>query len=185
MALLSRWRSRAVAEGLDVACPACDSRGRALALVVEPGCRLVGCPGCGTQYLRRIEPGPDARGRPPPDGDDATRTGTESEYWEEYKFEVYDSEDVRRSQPLRMIKLCVKSCLRCVREPDWIPAQLRRLRDVGAVTADTDVVAVHLSHHNPPAPELSRRLAEHGARVVEDGASLRTGGRSAAVARGA
>jgi phosphoribosyl 1,2-cyclic phosphodiesterase len=65
------------------------------------------------------------------------------------------------------------------------PAQLRRLRDVGAVTEDTDVVAVHLSHHNPPTPELSRRLAEHGARVVEDGTSLRTGGRSAAVARGA
>ena len=28
--------------------------------------------------------------------------------------------------------------------------QLRRLREVGAVTPHTDVVAVHLSHHNPP-----------------------------------
>ncbi|MBJ7452383.1 MAG: class I SAM-dependent methyltransferase [Blastococcus sp.] len=96
MAMLSRSRSRALTEGLDVACPACGSPGRALALVVEPGCRLVGCPDCGTQYLRRIESGPGSGGRPDRDGHDGTRTGTDSEYWEEYKFEVYDSEDVRR-----------------------------------------------------------------------------------------
>jgi adenosylcobinamide kinase/adenosylcobinamide-phosphate guanylyltransferase len=53
------------------------------------------------------------------------------------------------------------------------PDQVRRLRAVGAVTADTDVVAVHLSHHNPPTPELSRRLAAWGARVVDDGTTLR------------
>ncbi|TFV65233.1 UNVERIFIED_ORG: cobalamin biosynthesis protein CobU [Bacillus sp. AZ43] len=52
------------------------------------------------------------------------------------------------------------------------PAQLDRLRAVGAVTGHTDVVAVHLSHHNPPGPELARRLAAHGARVVEDGTTL-------------
>ncbi|MFL6134967.1 MAG: bifunctional adenosylcobinamide kinase/adenosylcobinamide-phosphate guanylyltransferase [Nocardioidaceae bacterium] len=52
------------------------------------------------------------------------------------------------------------------------PEQLRRLRRVGAVTSDTDVVAVHLSHRNPPTPELSRRLAAWGARVVEDGTTL-------------
>jgi adenosylcobinamide kinase / adenosylcobinamide-phosphate guanylyltransferase len=52
------------------------------------------------------------------------------------------------------------------------PEQLRRLRAVGAVTDDTDVLAVHLSHRNPPLPELSRRLAAWGARVVDDGASL-------------
>jgi adenosylcobinamide kinase / adenosylcobinamide-phosphate guanylyltransferase len=52
------------------------------------------------------------------------------------------------------------------------PEQLRRLRAVGAVTADTDVVAVHLSHRNPPTPELSRRLAAWGARAVEDGTTL-------------
>ena len=52
------------------------------------------------------------------------------------------------------------------------PEQLRRLRAVGAVTDDTDVVAVHLSHHNPPTPELSRRLAAWGARVVDDGSTL-------------
>ena len=52
------------------------------------------------------------------------------------------------------------------------PEQLLRLRGVGAVTDSTDVVAVHLSHRNPPAPELSRRLAAWGARVVEDGTTL-------------
>jgi adenosylcobinamide kinase/adenosylcobinamide-phosphate guanylyltransferase len=45
---------------------------------------------------------------------------------------------------------------------------------VGALTADTDVAAVHLSHHNPPTPELARRLAAWGARVVDDGATLGT-----------
>lgn len=51
-------------------------------------------------------------------------------------------------------------------------AQVRRLREVGAVTRDTDLVAVHLSHHNPPTRELSRRLAAWGARVVDDGTHL-------------
>lgn len=55
------------------------------------------------------------------------------------------------------------------------PEQVRRLRDVGAVTDSTDVVAVHLSHHNPPTGELNRRLSAWGARAVEDGTSL--GGR--------
>ncbi|HSE10473.1 MAG TPA: bifunctional adenosylcobinamide kinase/adenosylcobinamide-phosphate guanylyltransferase [Nocardioidaceae bacterium] len=50
--------------------------------------------------------------------------------------------------------------------------QVRRLREVGAITHDTDLVAVHLSHHNPPTPELSRRLADWGARVVDDGTLL-------------
>jgi adenosylcobinamide kinase/adenosylcobinamide-phosphate guanylyltransferase len=52
------------------------------------------------------------------------------------------------------------------------PEQVRRLREVGAVTADTDVVAVHLSHRNPATPELTRRLAAWGARVVDDGTTL-------------
>ena len=34
------------------------------------------------------------------------------------------------------------------------------------------MVAVHLSHRNPPTPELSRRLAAWGARVVDDGTTL-------------
>ena len=52
------------------------------------------------------------------------------------------------------------------------PEQLRRLRAAGAVTGGTDVVAIHLSHHNPPADELARRLAAWGARVVDDGTGL-------------
>ena len=52
------------------------------------------------------------------------------------------------------------------------PEQLRRLRAAGAVTERTDVVAVHLSHRNPPTPELARRLAAWGARVVDDGTTL-------------
>lgn len=53
------------------------------------------------------------------------------------------------------------------------PDQLRRLREVGAVVPHTDVVAVHLSHHNPPLPALAGQLAGHGARVVADGTTLR------------
>jgi adenosylcobinamide kinase / adenosylcobinamide-phosphate guanylyltransferase len=52
---------------------------------------------------------------------------------------------------------------------DAFAEQVARLRSAGAVTDDTDVVAVHLSHHNPPTPELGRRLADWGARVVDDG----------------
>ena len=52
------------------------------------------------------------------------------------------------------------------------PEQVRRLRVAGAVTEHTDVVAVHLSHHNPPSEELNRRLAGWGARAVPDGTRL-------------
>ncbi|MGN6575894.1 MAG: bifunctional adenosylcobinamide kinase/adenosylcobinamide-phosphate guanylyltransferase [Nocardioides sp.] len=52
------------------------------------------------------------------------------------------------------------------------PEQVRRLRAVGAVTDRTDVVAIHLSHHNPPTPELARRLSAWGARIVDDGTLL-------------
>ena len=52
------------------------------------------------------------------------------------------------------------------------PAQLDRLRAVGAVTGRTDVVAVHLGHHNPPTEVLAGRLAAQGARVLDDGAAL-------------
>ena len=55
---------------------------------------------------------------------------------------------------------------------DTFPDQLRRLRAAGAVTRDTDVVAVHLSHRNPP--DLADRLAAWGARVVPDGTTLGT-----------
>jgi adenosylcobinamide kinase/adenosylcobinamide-phosphate guanylyltransferase len=49
------------------------------------------------------------------------------------------------------------------------------LRRCDAITATTDVVAIHLGHRNPPTPELSRRLSSWGARVVPDGTELRTG----------
>jgi adenosylcobinamide kinase/adenosylcobinamide-phosphate guanylyltransferase len=52
--------------------------------------------------------------------------------------------------------------------------QVRRLRAVGAVHDGTDLVAVHLSHHNPPTAELGRRLAAWGARAVDDGTVLGT-----------
>jgi len=65
------------------------------------------------------------------------------------------------------------------------PAQLERLRAVGAVTPATDVVAVHLGHHNPPAAVLARRLAGQGARLVADGTSLVAEARCAAFAPGA
>ncbi|MGY2084448.1 hypothetical protein [Blastococcus sp. SYSU DS0539] len=65
------------------------------------------------------------------------------------------------------------------------PEQLDRLRAVGAVTGSTDVVAVHLGHHNPPVSALAQRLAAHGARLVPDGATVLAGVRGAAVRRGA
>ncbi len=51
---------------------------------------------------------------------------------------------------------------------NW-PAQVDRLREVGAVTERTRVVAVHLGHHNPPPDELDRRLAALGATAGRDG----------------
>ncbi|MEO3763491.1 bifunctional adenosylcobinamide kinase/adenosylcobinamide-phosphate guanylyltransferase [Streptomyces sp. B8F3] len=63
------------------------------------------------------------------------------------------------------------------------PDALARLRAHGAVTAATDVVAVHLGGHSgdasgptpPPGPELHRRLAAAGARAVPDGQGLVAG----------
>ncbi len=48
------------------------------------------------------------------------------------------------------------------------------LRATGAVTASTQVVAVHLSHHNPPEPELAARLAQVGAFPGRDGDLVRS-----------
>jgi adenosylcobinamide kinase/adenosylcobinamide-phosphate guanylyltransferase len=58
------------------------------------------------------------------------------------------------------------------------PRELVRLRHAGAVTQATDVVAVHLSHHNPGGDELTRRLAAWGARVVPDRTELVVDGRA-------
>ncbi|MET7638794.1 bifunctional adenosylcobinamide kinase/adenosylcobinamide-phosphate guanylyltransferase [Streptomyces sp. NPDC005438] len=55
------------------------------------------------------------------------------------------------------------------------PDALARLRAVGAVTATTDVLAVHLGHQVPPGAEARRRLAALGARAEPDGTSLTVG----------
>lgn len=52
--------------------------------------------------------------------------------------------------------------------------QVERLRAVGAVTATTDVVAIHVGHDNPPPDELDRRLAALGSRAARDGDVLDT-----------
>lgn len=52
-------------------------------------------------------------------------------------------------------------------------AMLDRLREVGAVDGATEVVAVHLGHHNPPPDELDRSLAALGARAGDDGEVVR------------
>lgn len=51
-----------------------------------------------------------------------------------------------------------------------------RLRDWGAVVDTTDVVAIHLSHHNPPPEQLYLRLRDLGARAVPDGTPIIAGG---------
>jgi adenosylcobinamide kinase/adenosylcobinamide-phosphate guanylyltransferase len=51
---------------------------------------------------------------------------------------------------------------------------LEQLRDVGALTDETKVRAVHLSHHNPPEPDLAAALAAVGARPGRDGETLST-----------
>ncbi|HMT48533.1 MBL fold metallo-hydrolase [Dietzia sp. UBA5065] len=52
---------------------------------------------------------------------------------------------------------------------------LASLRLAGAVDHHTDVVAVHLGHHNPPLDRLAARLAEHGARAGLDGEVVASG----------
>jgi adenosylcobinamide kinase/adenosylcobinamide-phosphate guanylyltransferase len=47
--------------------------------------------------------------------------------------------------------------------------QLRRLRSIAAVTDDTTVAAVHLSHHNPPPLELAELLSAWQVRLPRDG----------------
>jgi adenosylcobinamide kinase/adenosylcobinamide-phosphate guanylyltransferase len=58
---------------------------------------------------------------------------------------------------------------------ETLPRVLAGLRAAGAVDERTDVVAVHLSHHNPPPAELARRLDAYGVRVVDDGTALGPG----------
>lgn len=51
-------------------------------------------------------------------------------------------------------------------------ATLAGLRAAGTITTATEVVAVHLGHHNPPEPELAGILADWGARAGQDGMRL-------------
>ncbi|OBK90273.1 bifunctional adenosylcobinamide kinase/adenosylcobinamide-phosphate guanylyltransferase [Mycolicibacter sinensis] len=51
-------------------------------------------------------------------------------------------------------------------------ATVDELRRSGAIVAATDVVAVHLSHHNPPEPNLTAALADSGARPGRDGETV-------------
>lgn len=48
------------------------------------------------------------------------------------------------------------------------PDTVRQLRESGAADDQTDVVAIHLGHRNPPEPELSRILGAWGARAARD-----------------
>lgn len=52
--------------------------------------------------------------------------------------------------------------------------ELARLRDLGCVTPRTQVIATHLSHHNPPLAVLRERLRDLGADVVPDGTRVWT-----------
>lgn len=61
---------------------------------------------------------------------------------------------------------------------ETFPRTLARLRASGAATATTEVVAVHLSHHNPPPMELAETLRGWGARAGEDGDMVRLDGGS-------
>ncbi|MEO6793537.1 MAG: bifunctional adenosylcobinamide kinase/adenosylcobinamide-phosphate guanylyltransferase [Mycobacterium sp.] len=54
-------------------------------------------------------------------------------------------------------------------------ATVSQLRRSGAIVDATDVVAVHLSHHNPSEPELTAALVDSGARPGRDGAVVRVG----------
>lgn len=50
-----------------------------------------------------------------------------------------------------------------------MPIVLADLRAGGVVTQGTRVLATHLSHHNPPTPQLRSRLGDLGIEVAEDG----------------
>jgi adenosylcobinamide kinase/adenosylcobinamide-phosphate guanylyltransferase len=54
------------------------------------------------------------------------------------------------------------------------PQQVARLREAGAVTDATDVVAIHVGHDNPPPDELDSRLAALGSRAARDGDAIDT-----------
>lgn len=52
---------------------------------------------------------------------------------------------------------------------DRFARMLQGFREVGAIDGSTEIVAVHLGHHNPPVTELEERLRALGARAGRDG----------------
>ena len=55
------------------------------------------------------------------------------------------------------------------------PLQVSRLRQAGAITEQTRLVAVHLGHRNPPTAELAAQLSAWGGEVHPDGAVIEVG----------
>jgi adenosylcobinamide kinase / adenosylcobinamide-phosphate guanylyltransferase len=53
-----------------------------------------------------------------------------------------------------------------------LPAVLAQLRDIGALVDSTEVVAVHLGHHNPVESLLRARLQDMGVALHPDGTNL-------------
>jgi len=49
-----------------------------------------------------------------------------------------------------------------------LPDSLQAAREVGAITVSTRVIAVHLSHHNPPTAQLRDRLSAMGVETLDD-----------------
>lgn len=76
---------------MDLRCPACFGPGRALSLVVEDRYRLVRCARCRSEYFR-ADPSLVSPARPAEE---------KSAYWEQYKFALYGSDDVRANYEAR------------------------------------------------------------------------------------
>ncbi|WP_159056648.1 class I SAM-dependent methyltransferase [Streptomyces yokosukanensis] len=74
----------------DLHCPACLERGKPLRMVVEGRYRLVRCRECRTEYFRADPALAGCDGQAPV-----------SEYWEQYKFGLYASDEVRRGYEQR------------------------------------------------------------------------------------
>ncbi|WP_448611155.1 class I SAM-dependent methyltransferase [Geodermatophilus sp. URMC 60] len=166
MTVASLFRSRRGATEVperDRSCPACGGEGRPLRLVVDPGCQLIRCRTCRTQYLRRL-PSTEAS---------SVGDGVDSEYWEQYKFALYDSDDVRRGYDERyelafdMVGPAVPSAASVLDVGcgvgnflDW--ARRRGLRGLGI---EVDGVAIQTARDRGLAvgqqDELSEWLGEH------------------------
>lgn len=55
---------------------------------------------------------------------------------------------------------------------DSFAEEVARLRELGCVDDATRVVAVHLSHHNPPEAEVRARLGEIGVELLPEGTRI-------------